>query len=152
MEKFLYFRVVADVDNDDGTAKSTDTDHPTSLMIPTSKIISISPNTDSGILIQFESVRNQPALRAGATSEQTLTDSVGIECARHTQKEIIETIIQAINSNQLYTDGFITVFDHVTTNLANEAVEEIKIHPSITGPFAYVADDNCTAITVGDPQ
>ena len=152
MEKFLYFRVVADVDNDDGTAKGSDTDHPTSLMIPSSKIVSIAPSTDSILLIQFESVRNQPAMRAGATGEEVLTDFVGIEITRHKHKEVADAIIQAINSNQLYTDGFITVFDHVTTNLANEAVEEIKLHPDIIGPAAYTSDADCTAIQIGDAQ
>ena len=59
-------------------------------------------------------------------------------------------MVAAINSNKLYTDGFIDVVDTVTTNLANAAVSAIFFHPDITGVSGYTADTNATGIAVAE--
>ena len=50
----------------------------------------------------------------------------------HKQKEVVDRIIRAIN-DPVHNDGFIDVFDAVTTNTADQTVEEVKLHPDITG-------------------
>ena len=142
----LYFRCVADADNDDGaTGAATNL---TSLMVPASKLIAMGPDSATTLELTFENINNQPTTMAGATTEEILTDTVLLLITEHKHKEVMDGIIRAINSNHLYTDGFIVVADTVTTNVANETVSKVFVHPDITGFKGYNSDTDCAAIVV----
>jgi hypothetical protein len=128
MDKYLYFRSVADEDNDDGDGASSGI-NPTSLCIPVRNITGIHPQGGTGIDIQFESIRNAPGF-AGGTGEEVTSDNLTISVSSHTQQQIIDKLIRTINDS-VHNDGFITVFDAVTTNTADETVEAIRLHPDI---------------------
>tara|TARA_R100000231_G_C5220122_1_gene133286 strand:- start:66 stop:518 length:453 start_codon:yes stop_codon:yes gene_type:complete len=146
MEKMLYFRCVADADNDDGQTNGAT--NPTSLMVPASKLIAMGPDSATTLELTFENINNQPTTMAGASTEEILTDTVLLLINEHKHKEVMDGIIRAINSNHLYTDGFIVVADTVTTNVANETVSKVFVHPDITGFKGYSSDTDCPAITV----
>tara|TARA_B100000424_G_scaffold195758_1_gene153144 strand:- start:266 stop:721 length:456 start_codon:yes stop_codon:yes gene_type:complete len=146
MDKFLYFRTVADVDNDDAAAGSAT--QLTSVCIPAKNIMSIAPASDTTLQIRYKSIKNSPASAAGATNDEILTDTVTLTVNTHTHKNVVDALVAAINSNKLYTDGFIDVVDTVTTNLANAAVSAIFFHPDITGVAGYTSDTNATGLSV----
>ena len=137
MEKYLYFRVVADEDDDDGDGASGGI-NPTSLCIPVRNITGIAPQSHQSILISFKSIRNNPGF-AGASGDEVVCDTVEMAINTHTHKAVIDRIIRAIN-DPVHNDGFIDVCDDVTTNTANETVEAVRIHPDITG----IADNRIT--------
>ena len=120
--KYLYVRTQADVDNDDGPDDS--------LYIPVNKITGILTTGTTAITIFFESVNN----KAGniADNEVVISDSVVLNVTAGKTKQVMQTIIRTIN-DPVHNDGFITVFDAVTTNTADETVEAVKLHPDITG-------------------
>ena len=60
-EKYLYFRTVADTDNDDGIDDS--------IYIPASSITGILTNAVDEIVIHFQSVKNNPGIGGGTTEE-----------------------------------------------------------------------------------
>ena len=146
MDKFLYFRTVADVDNDDAAAGSTT--QLTSVCIPAKNIMSIAPASDTTLQIRYKSIKNSPASAAGASADEILTDTVTLTVNTHTHKNVVDALVAAINSNTLYTDGFIDVVDTVTTNLANATVSAIFFHPDITGVAGYTSDTNATGLSV----
>ena len=132
MERYLYFRAVADEDNDDGDGASSSI-NPTSICIPASRIVGIAPSSDALITIWFKSVKN--AYTQG-DAEEVLKDSIALSVTTHRHKAAISEIIRAINGGP-HSDGFIVVADDVTTNYANATVAAQYIHPDITG----IADD-----------
>ena len=146
MDKFLYFRTVADVDNDDGAAGSAT--QLTSVCIPAKNIMSMAPASNTTLQIRYKSMKNSPASSAGASGDEILTDTVTLTVNTHTHKNVVDALVAAINSNKLYTDGFIDVVDTVTTNLANAAVSAIFFHPDITGVSGYTSDTNATGLSV----
>ena len=146
LDKFLYFRQVKDVDNDDGQTNGAT--NPTSICIPAKNIMSIAPASDTTLQIRFKSMKNSPASAAGASGDEILTDTVTLTVNTHKHKDVADALIGAINSNRLYNDGFIDVVDAVTTNLANETVSGIFLHPDITGIAGYTNDTDATGIAV----
>ena len=131
MDKYLYFRVVEDEDNDDGDGASSGV-NPTSLAIPARNITGIGPTGNTTLTIFFKSVRNGGG-HAGASGDEIIRDHIQITVNSHTHKAIIDTIIRAINSTgPNYSDGFIDICDDVTTNTADEAVSAVRIHPDIS--------------------
>tara|TARA_R100000315_G_C5199806_1_gene117349 strand:+ start:59 stop:493 length:435 start_codon:yes stop_codon:yes gene_type:complete len=130
MDKYLYFRSVADEDNDDGDGASAGI-NPTSLCIPVRNITGMHAQGGTAVDIQFETVKNAPGF-AGGTNEEVISDNITISVNSHTQQQVIDELIRAINDS-VHNDGFITVFDGVTTNTADETVEAIKLHPDISG-------------------
>ena len=146
LDKFLYFRQVKDVDNDDGQTNGAT--NPTSICIPAKNIMSIAPASDTTLQIRFKSMKNSPASAAGATNDEILTDTVTLTVNTHKHKDVADALIGAINSNRLYNDGFIDVVDAVTTNLANEVVSGVFFHPDITGITGYTSDTDATGIAV----
>jgi len=146
MDKFLYFRTVADVDNDDGAAGSAT--QLTSVCIPAKNIMAIAPASDTTLIIRYKSMKNSPASSAGASNDEILTDTITLTVNTHTHRNVVDALVAAINSNKLYNDGFIDVVDTVTTNLANAAVSAIFFHPDITGVSGYTSDTNATGLAV----
>jgi|TARA_R100000084_G_C4619419_1_gene132354 hypothetical protein len=139
IDKYLFFRAVADEDNDDGDGASSGV-NPTSIAIPARNITAIAPAAAGTLEIYFKSVRNH----AGniADNEVVISDKVVININTSKHKEVIDKILRAVTSNMpLYGDGFIDVCDDVTTNAANATVDAVRLSSDITG----IAD---TGITV----
>ena len=132
MDKYLYFRVVAEEDNDDGDGASSGV-NPTSLAIPARNITGIGPTGATALTIYFKSVRNAEG-HAGASGDEITRENIQLTVTTHTHKAVVDTIIRAINSTgPNYSDGFIDVCDDVTTNTADAAVSAVRIHPDISG-------------------
>ena len=139
LDKYLFFRAVADEDNDDGDGASSGV-NPTSIAIPARNITAIAPAAAGTLEIYFKSVRNH----AGniADNEVVISDKVVININTSKHKEVIDKILRTVTSNMpLYSDGFIDVCDDVTTNAANATVDAVRLSDDITG----IAD---TGITV----
>ncbi len=146
MDKYLYFRTVADVDNDDGATNGAT--NPTSLCIPARNIVSMAPASATTLQIRFKPVKNGTTGGGGGTDEEVLTDSVTLTVNNHTHRNVADALIGAINSNKLYNDGFIDVVDTVTTNLADATVDAIFFHSDITGVSGYTDDTDATGFAV----
>ena len=72
MEKYLYFRTVADEDNDDGDTGSSGI-APTSIAIPARSIVGMAPSAAGTLTIWFNSVRNT---MSDGDNEVVIKDSV----------------------------------------------------------------------------
>ena len=128
MEKYLYFRAVTDQDSDDGSDDS--------IYVPAKRVTGLVPTSATVLTIFFESVLNERS--NGTDHEDVISDSVAITCTQGKVKEVMRTIVAAINSNHLYSDGVIVVADDVTTThetstaSADETVVGQYLHPAIT--------------------
>ena len=128
MEKYLYFRAVTDQVNDDGSDDS--------IYVPAKRITGLVPTSTTVLTIFFESVLNERS--NGSDHEDVISDSIAITCTQGKVKEVMRTIVAAINSNHLYSDGVIVVADDVTTTYltspagADETVVGQYLHPAIT--------------------
>ena len=128
MEKYLYFRAVADQDADDGSDDS--------IYVPAKRVTGLVPTSTTALTIFFESVLNEAG--NGTDDENVISDSIVLTCTQGKVKEVMSTIVAAINSNHLYTDGVIVVADDVTTThetstaSADETVAGKYLHPAIT--------------------
>ena len=145
MDKFLYFRTVADADNDDGNAGGAT--QLTSVCFPAKNIMSMAPASATTLQIRYIPIKNG-RVTGGTTNDEVLTDTVTLTVNEHTHKNVVDSLVAAINSNRLYTDGFIDVVDTVTTNVANETVSAVFFHPDITGVDGYTDDTDATGISV----
>ena len=75
MRKYLYFRNVADEDNDDGTdASASGAAYRTSLMVPADRVRGIVPGSATTIKILFDSIINGG--KDGAGAQNTATEVV----------------------------------------------------------------------------
>ena len=133
MEKYLYFRAVADQDADDGMADS--------FYIPAKAVTGLVPTSTTVLTIFFESVLNEAG--NGTDDENVISDSIALTCTQGKVKEVMRTIVAAINSNHLYSDGVIVVADDVTTTYltsgagADQTVVGKYISPFITACAAF---------------
>ena len=134
IDKYLYFRTQADQNDDDGIDDS--------LYLPARQIKAIVPTSTTALTIFFESMYNT---YTGGANEVVISDSVVINCTQGKVKQVMETLVRAINSNKLYGDGTITVADDVTTTYltsaagADETVSAKTLDAGIT---------TCGAITI----
>tara|TARA_R100001015_G_C4585004_1_gene141015 strand:+ start:586 stop:1014 length:429 start_codon:yes stop_codon:yes gene_type:complete len=135
-EKYLYFRTVTDQDDNDGIDDS--------IYVKASSITGMFPTSATAITIFFESVKNQES--NSNDDEVVISDSVIINHTAGLGKQVLQTIVRAINSTApLYNDGVITVADDVTTTYltstagADETVSAQYIDGGIT---------SCGAITI----
>tara|TARA_R110000744_G_C19244897_1_gene549638 strand:- start:35 stop:460 length:426 start_codon:yes stop_codon:yes gene_type:complete len=134
IDKYLYFRTQADQADDDGIDDS--------LYLPARQITALVPTSTTALTIFFESIYNN---QGGTDDEVVISDSVVINCTAGKVKQVISTLIQALNSNKLYGDGLITVADDVTTTYltssaaADETVDAKVLDAGIT---------SCGAITI----
>ena len=131
-DTYLYFRAVADEDNDDGDGASSSV-NPTSIAIPARNITGIAPASDATVAIKFLSVRNQGPRggQAGASGDEIIQDTITLGVNTHRHQPVIDTIIRAMND--VHSDGFIDVCDDVTTNFANATITAVRLHSDITG-------------------
>ena len=131
-ERWLYFRTVADEDNDDGDTASAGTS-PTSLCVPADNLLSIHPASDTSVQLNFKSVRNSHDFHTDLYS----VDTVILNTDQGKTFEVMNTILQNVNAGP-HHDGFIVVADDVTTNYANATVTAQYIDGNI---------NTCGAIT-----
>ena len=103
-DKYLYFRTVDDQDADAAIANS--------LYLPARQITALVPTSTSALTIFFESMYNN---QGGTDNEVVISDSVIVNCTAGKVRQVMETLVRAINSNKLYGDGIIVVADDVTT-------------------------------------
>ena len=147
LDKWLYFRTVADMADDDGDTGSAGT-APTSLCIPASSMVSIAPTSDTTITMTFKSARTSQVNSDGRHNKHKgyNHDTVVLTVDQGKTFEAMSGIIQAINSSGRNDDGFITIADDCTTtdsatsSLDDQTVSAVYIHPNITA---------CGAITCG---
>ena len=127
MEKYLYFRTVADEDDDDGDTASGGV-APTSIAIPASSIVGMAPSAAGTVTIWFQSARNRIA---GATGEEVIKDSVVLNVTTHRHKKVMDAIITSINGGP-HSDGWIVVADDMTTTYGGDTVAANYIHRDLT--------------------
>ena len=134
IDKYLYFRTQADQNDDDGIDDS--------LYLPARQITALVPTSTTALTIFFESMYNT---YTGGANEVVISDSVIVNCTQGKVKQVMETLVRAINANKLYGDGTITVADDVTTTYltssagADETVSAKVLDSGIT---------TCGAITI----
>ena len=134
----LYFRSVADEDNDDG-AESAATNL-TSLLIPASRLRWMNPTSDTLLTLYFDSIKNTQGADDQA-DEITIADNVVLTVNTNSHREVMAGIIQAINGS---STGLVVVADDVTTNVAGSTVDAVYCHSDITG----IATDAINAVAV----
>jgi len=123
----LYFRSVADEDNDDGA--ETAATNLTSLLIPASRLRAMNPTSDTLLSLSFDSVKNTEGAD-NTDSEVTVADTVALSISSNQHREVMNGIVAAINGS---STGLVVVADDVTENVAGDVVAATYIHPSITG-------------------
>ena len=114
----LYFRAVADEDNDDNTVAET------SVAFNASALKGMLPHDDNNLSLFFDSMRNIEGADDQA-DEITVSDEVRLTLSSaNTHRDVIIELAAAINGEirNNKNDGIIVVADAVTTNVANEAV------------------------------
>jgi len=133
MEKYLYFRAVADQDADDGVADS--------IYIPAKAVTALVPTSTTVLTVFFESLNNQ----AGnvADDENVVSDSIPITCTQGKVKNVIHDIVAAINSNHLYQDGVIVIADDVATTYLTSSASADE---TVTGKYISPHIASCGAI------
>ena len=136
----LYFRGVADEDNDDGaTGAATQL---SSVLLPASRLRWMNPTTDTALTLYFDSIKNIEGADDQA-DEITIADSVTLLISSNQHREVMNHLVQAINNSKT---GLIVVADTVTTNVAGSTVDKVFIHPDITGFGGYTSDTNATGL------
>ena len=138
----LYFRGVADEDNDDGNAGAAT--QLSSLLIPAKRLRYMNPTSDTELTLFFDSVKNTEGADDQA-DEITISDTVVLTVNTNAHKEAMAGIVQAVNASKT---GLVVVADTVTTNVAGNTVSTTFIHPDITGMGGYTSDTNFTGIAV----
>jgi|7_EtaG_2_1085326.scaffolds.fasta_scaffold12565_3 hypothetical protein len=119
-DKWLYFRNVTDVDDDDG-APGSDFNVATSLMVPASRVINMFPISDTLLRIYLKPIKDADS--AGSRykrSEAPDKNSVDIHVTANKHKEVMQSIISAINSPS--RDSFIVIADDVVTDVDENTI------------------------------
>ena len=124
MEKYLYFRTVADEDDDDAAADT--------LALPARRIVAIAPSADTTLTVWFESVNN---MQTDGANELVLKDSAVITVTAHRHKKVLQSIVRAINGGP-HQVGFITVADDTTTDFDGTTRAAVYIDNDITAMAA----------------
>ena len=137
----LYFRSVADEDNDDG-AESAATNL-TSLLVPADRLRWMNPTSDTLLTLYFDSIKNTEGADNQA-DEITIADEVSLTISSNQHREVMNGIVQAINASKT---GIVVVADDVTTNVAGSTVSAVYVHPDITGIATDAID--CVAVHAG---
>ena len=135
-EVLLYFRTVADEDNDDNNGAQT------SVVFPASKLRAMNPTADASLMLYFDSLRNTEGADDQA-DEITIADTVVLTIAANTHEAVMKSIVRAINGKKSNpkADGLLIVADDVTTNVAGATVvaEYVDANIASCGAIATVA-------------
>ena len=123
-EKYLYFRTVADEDDDDAAADT--------LALPARRIVAMAPSADTTITVWFESVNN---MQTDGANELVLKDSAVITITAHRHKKVLQSIVRAINGGP-HSDGFIVVADDTTTDYDGTTRDAVYIDNDISAMAA----------------
>ena len=123
-ENYLYFRTVADEDDDDAAADT--------LALPARRIVAMAPSADTTITVWFESVNN---MQTDGANELVLKDSAVITITAHRHKKVLQSIVRAINGGP-HNDGFIVVADDTTTDFDGTTRAAVYIDNDITAMAA----------------
>ena len=144
MEKYLYFRTVADEDDDDAITAD-------SALVPVSKITGFYPSNSGSagtaadeLTIYFDSINN---IQTAGDNEVVKSDSVLLNITAGQSFNVMQAIVDAINATGVgYQDGYIVVCDDATASVGSSSLEgddavkdAIVIHSGIT---------SCGAITI----
>ena len=124
MEKYLYFRTVADEDDDDAAADT--------LALPARRIVAMAPSADTTITVWFESVNN---MQTDGANELVLKDSAVLTITSRRHKKVMQAIVRAINGGP-HQSGFITVADDTTTDYDGSTRAAVYIDNDITAMAA----------------
>ena len=135
-EVLLYFRTVADEDNDANNGAQT------SVVFPASKLRAMNPTADTSLMLYFDSLRNTEGADDQA-DEITIADTVVLTIAANTHEAVMKSIVRAINGKKSNpkADGLLIVADDVTTNVAGATVvaEYVDANIASCGAIATVA-------------
>ena len=130
MEKYVYFRTVADEDYDDAVAYA--------VAIPVGRITGMNPTSDTAITIWFRSLYSEQG--DAQSGSVVINDSVILNVNQGKTANVLQTIIGAINATgPQYSDGFIVIADDTTTDYDGTTRSAVYIDSDIT---------SCGAITV----
>ncbi len=133
VKKWLYFRTVADEDND-----TVDTDtlsknsSPPSICVPADGIKGMSPVSDTVLRINIENTKVYEDATSSQRTAYNGSDYVELNVTAGKIFEVIETISMAINASQMHNDGFIVVADDATTLFDNTTTAATYLSPHIT--------------------
>ena len=138
MNKFLYFRTVADEANDGVTGLKTST--PSSFMFPADTLTAMQPTSDTALTLYFSSALNNNNAVGG------LRDTVVLNVSQGDIFEVMSAITDAIaNPARGHSDGFIVIADDmVTTDSATAALANLVVNAR----YAHASITSCGAITV----
>ena len=142
MNKFLYFRTVADESNDGVTGLKTS--NPSSFMFPADSLTAMQPTGNGVVTLYFK-----PAL-AHNKYDTGLRDTVNLNVVDGDHFEVMSKITDAIASPARgHSDGFIVVADDVvTTDSAVTALNDLAVNAS----YIHGSITSCGQITVQSPS
>lgn len=126
-EVLLYFRTVADEDNDDNNGAQT------SCCFPASRLRAMNPTADTALTLYFDSMKNTEGADNQA-DEITIADTVALTITANTHEAVMKALVRAINGKKSNpkSDGVLVVADDVTTNAANETVAAVYFNSNVT--------------------
>ena len=135
-EVLLYFRTVADEDNDDNNGAQT------SCCFPASRLRAMNPTSDTALPLYFDSLKNTEGADNQA-DEITIADTVALTVKANTHEAVMKALVRAINGKKSNpkSDGILVVADDVTTNVAGTTVAATYFDANITacGAIAVAA-------------
>jgi len=126
-EVLLYFRTVADEDNDDNNGAQT------SCCFPASRLRAMNPTADTALTLYFDSMKNTEGADNQA-DEITIADTVALTITANTHEAVMKSLVRAINGKKSNpkADGILVVADDVTTNVAGTTVQAVYVDSNIT--------------------
>lgn len=142
MEKYLYFRTVADEEDDDAITGDT-------LLIPVSKLTGMLPSNSSAgtaanvITLFFESVNN---IQTAGDNETVSSDTVALNITAGKSVEVMNAILQAANSSRPTSDGYIVIADDATTTVGATSLEGNNAAKAARYVSQHIT--SCGAITI----
>ena len=129
IENWLYFRTVADEDDDDGDNSSAQLAKPTSICLPVSAIRQVNPTGTTGVKINIDSVIVNDSLGGGMHTRYTGHDTITLTTTVGKAHEVAKALAEVISGNNQFT----VIADDMTTNAANATVAARYFHPDVTG-------------------
>ena len=120
----LYFRSVADEDNDDGTESAAT--NLTSLLIPASRLRAMNPTSDTLLSLSFDSIKNTSGAD-NTVAEVTVADTIALTINSNQHREVMNRIVQAINASKT---GLLVIAD-ITGIATMQLFVQLYIHSQI---------------------
>ncbi len=135
-EVLLYFRTVADEDNDDNNGAQT------SCCFPASRLRAMNPTADTALTLYFDSLKNTEGADNQA-DEITISDTVALTIKANTHEAVMKALVRAMNGKKSNpkSNGILVVADDVTTNVAGATVAATYFDADVTacGAIAVAA-------------